>query len=95
MLIYLRVNNNNFVGPFLGAAQQSEGDSKRTGLFHLGFFVMDLQGTLRTLVRFKFGVFPGKMGAFKEPEQVRTEDTLLYFVQDPNWQCHGAESDYS
>ena len=37
MLIYLRVNNDNFIELFPGLERQAEGESKGTGLRHLGF----------------------------------------------------------
>lgn len=44
-LVYLRVNNNNFVELFPGAEKQTGDATRQTGLRHLGFFVKDLQAT--------------------------------------------------
>lgn len=47
MLIYLRMNDSNFVKLFPGLERQAaQGESKRTGLRHLGFLVKDLQATM-------------------------------------------------
>jgi lactoylglutathione lyase len=81
MLVYLRVNNNNFVELFPGSEKQSRGAPKQTGLRHLGFFVRDLQATLRTL---QTRGYPLPEDAFKQAAQVRADGTFLYFIKDPD-----------
>ena len=81
MLVYLRVNNNNFVELFPGSEKQSGGVPKQTGLRHLGFFVRDLQATLRTL---QTRGYPLPEDAFKQAAQVRADGTFLYFIKDPD-----------
>jgi lactoylglutathione lyase len=81
MLIYLRVNDNNFVELFPGLESQAQGESKRTGLRHLGFFVKDLQATLHTLQARGLSL---PDDAFKQAAQVRADGTFLYFIRDPD-----------
>lgn len=81
ILVYLRVNNNNFVELFPGAEKQSGGATKQTGLRHLGFFVKDLQAILRTL---QARGYPLPDDAFKQAAQVRADGTFLYFIKDPD-----------
>ena len=81
MLVYLRVNNNNFVELFPGAQKQAGGAPNDTGLRHLGFFVKDLQATLRSL---KAKGFSLPDDAFQKAAEVRADGTLLYFIKDPD-----------
>jgi len=81
MLIYLRVNDNNFIELFPGSERQAQGESKRTGLRHLGFFVKDLQATLHSL---QARGLPLPDDAFKQAAQVRADGTFLYFIKDPD-----------
>lgn len=81
MLVYLRVNNNNFVELFPGAEKQSGEATKQAGLRHLGFFVKDLQATLRIL---KARSYPLPDDAFKQADEVRADGTFLYFIKDPD-----------
>ncbi len=81
MLVYLRVNNNNFVELFPGSEKRTESGSKRTGLQHLGFWVKDLQTTLRTL---QARGYPIPEDAFKRAAQVMADGTFLYFIKDPD-----------
>jgi lactoylglutathione lyase len=78
---YLRVNNHNFVELFPGAEKEGEGGSKRPGVRHLGFFVKDLQATLRTL---QARGYPVPEEAFKQAAHVQADGTLLYFIKDPD-----------
>jgi lactoylglutathione lyase len=80
-LVYLRVNNNNFVELFPGSEKQAEGESKRPGVRHLGFFVKDLQATLRTL---QARGYPVPEEAFKQAARVQADGTLLCFIKDPD-----------
>jgi len=80
-LVYLRVNNNNFIELFPGSQKQSESEAKRTGLQHLGFRVKDLQTTLRTL---QARGYPMPEDAFKKAVQVMPDGTFLYFIKDPD-----------
>jgi catechol 2,3-dioxygenase-like lactoylglutathione lyase family enzyme len=81
LLVYLRVNNNNFVELFPGAAKQTGDTSNLTGLRHLGFIVKNLQETLHTLQ--KRGVaLPDD--AFKQAAVVRADGTYLTFLKDPD-----------
>jgi lactoylglutathione lyase len=81
MLIYLRVNDNNFIELFPGLERQTQDESKRTGLRHLGFFVKDLQATLHTLQARGLSL---PDDAFKQASQVRADGTFLYFIRDPD-----------
>ena len=81
MLIYLRVNNDNFIELFPGLEKQAQGESKGTGLRHLGFFVKDLQATLHTL---QARGLPLPDDAFKQAALVRADGTFLYFIRDPD-----------
>ena len=80
-LVYLRVNNNNFVELFPGAEKQTGDATRQTGLRHLGFFVKDLQATLRTLQSRGYAL---PDDAFKQAAQVRADGTFLYFIKDPD-----------
>ena len=81
LLVYLRLNNNNFIELFPGAEKQTPAQRGSTGLLHLGFFVEDLQATLRTL---KKRGYPLTDDAFKQAAQVRADGTFLYFIKDPD-----------
>ena len=81
MLIYLRVNDNNFVELFPGSEGQAQGESKRAGLRHLGFFVKDLQATLHSLQARGLTLSDD---AFKQAALLRADGTFLYFIRDPD-----------
>ena len=81
LLVYLRVNDNNFVELFPGAARKAADPKRVTGIVHIGFFVKDLQATLQAL---KQRGYPLPDGAFKKAAQVEPDGTLLYFIQDPD-----------
>ncbi|MCI0628980.1 MAG: VOC family protein [Acidobacteria bacterium] len=81
LLVYLRLNNNNFIELFPGAEKQTQAEIGRTGLLHLGFFVKDLQATLRTLRQRGYHLADD---AFKQAAQVRADGTFLYFIKDPD-----------
>jgi lactoylglutathione lyase len=81
MLVYLRVNNDNFVELFPGAEPQPAVPSKQPGLRHLGFFVKDLQATLHAL-QTRGVSLPDD--AFKQAAEVRADGTYLYFIKDPD-----------
>lgn len=79
-LIYLRVGDSNtFVELFPGRETPS-----RTGTStarHLGFFVKDLQATLHAL---KDRGYPLPDDAFEKAKKVQADNTLLYFIKDPD-----------
>lgn len=81
MLVYLRVNNDNFVELFPKSEKQSATVGNQTGLRHLGFFVKDLQTTLHTLQNRGYSL---PDDAFKQAAQVRADGTFLYFIKDPD-----------
>ena len=81
VLVYLRVNDNNFVELFPGATKQSVSQSNQTGIRHLGFFVKNLQATLRTL-KSRGLALPDD--AFEKAAKVQADGTLLYFIRDPD-----------
>jgi lactoylglutathione lyase len=80
MLVYLRVNNNNFVELLPGAEKLSAGATTWSGP-HLGFYVKDLQATLRTL---QARGYPLKDDAFKRAAKVLGDGTVAYFINDPD-----------
>jgi len=81
LLVYLRVNNNNFVELFPGAAKQTADSSNQTGLRHLGFIVKNLQETLHTLQKRGFTL---PADAFEQAAVVRADGTYLSFMKDPD-----------
>jgi lactoylglutathione lyase len=81
VLVYLRVNDNNFVELFPGATKRSALQSNETGIRHLGLFVKDLQATLRALK--ERGVALPE-DAFEKAAKVQADGTQLYFLKDPD-----------
>jgi lactoylglutathione lyase len=75
------VNNDNFVELFPGAEKQSAAPSNQTGLRHMGFFVKDLQATLRAIQARGFQLPPD---AFVQAAKPRADGTLLVFIKDPD-----------
>ena len=80
-LVYLRVNNNNFVELFPGATTQGTQPRGATGIRHLGLFVKDLQATLRTL---QARGYPLPADALEKARERKVDGTLLYFIKDPD-----------
>jgi len=80
-LVYLRINNNNFVELFPGATEQGHPPRGATGIRHLGLFVKDLQATLRTL---KARGYPLPADALEKAGVRKVDGTLLYFIKDPD-----------
>ena len=79
-LIYLRVGDSNtFVELFPGSKKPTP--PGRTTIDHLGLFVRDLQATLRVL---KERGYPLPKDAFEKAKMVQADNTLLYFVRDPD-----------
>jgi catechol 2,3-dioxygenase-like lactoylglutathione lyase family enzyme len=79
-LIYLRVaDTDTFVEIFPGRKKTSPAETSTIN--HLGFFVKDLQATLHTL---QDRGYPLPAGAFEEAKKVRADNTLLYFIKDPD-----------
>ena len=79
-LIYLRVaDSNTFVELFPGT--KTPGRAGTATVNHLGLFVKDLQGTLRAL---KDRGYPLPRDAFEKAKVVQADNTLLYFVRDPD-----------
>ena len=81
VLVYLRLNDNNFVELFPGAKKQTSPQANQTGIRHLGLFVRDLQATLHTLRSRGFAV---PDDAFEKAAKVQADGTLLYFIKDPD-----------
>ena len=80
-LVYLRINNNNFVELFPGAKEQGSLPRGATAIRHLGLFVKDLQATLRAI---KARGYPLPDDALEQAGIRRVDGTLLYFVKDPD-----------
>jgi lactoylglutathione lyase len=79
-LIYLRVaDTNTFVELFPGSKTPSPAGTKTVN--HLGLFVKDLQATLRAL---KDRGYPLPDDAFEKAKKVQADNTLLYFIKDPD-----------
>jgi len=79
-LIYLRVGNTNtFVELFPGTKAPSPAGTKTVN--HLGLFVKDLQATLHAL---KDRGYPLPDDAFEKAKKVQADNTLLYFINDPD-----------
>lgn len=79
-LIYLRVGDTNtFVELFPGTKKTPP--SATSTVNHLGLFVKDLQLTLHTL---KARGYPLPDDAFEQARKVQADNTLLYFVKDPD-----------
>jgi lactoylglutathione lyase len=79
-LIYLRVaDTNTFVELFPGRITPAPAGT--TTVNHLGLFVKDLQATLHAL---KDRGFPLPDDAFEKAKKVQADNTLLYFIKDPD-----------
>jgi catechol 2,3-dioxygenase-like lactoylglutathione lyase family enzyme len=79
-LIYLRVaDSNTFVELFPGRKKPTQTES--TSSNHLGLFVKDLQATLHAL---KDRGYPLPDDAFQKATKVQADNTLLYFIRDPD-----------
>jgi lactoylglutathione lyase len=80
-LLYLRVDDSNFVELFPGGTKQMQAQAPGIGIYHLGLFVKDLQATLRTL---QGRGYPLPADAFVKAAKVQADGTLLYFLKDPD-----------
>jgi catechol 2,3-dioxygenase-like lactoylglutathione lyase family enzyme len=80
-LVYLRVNNDNFLEIHPGFQKQSVDVSKQIGFKHLGFWVKNLQSTLRTL---QGRGIPLPDDAFKKAAMVQVEGSFLFDLKDPD-----------
>ncbi len=79
-LIYLRVaDTDTYVELFPGKIAASS--VPPTTVNHLGFFVKDLQATLTAL---KDRGYPLPGDAFEKAKKVQADNTLLYFIKDPD-----------
>jgi catechol 2,3-dioxygenase-like lactoylglutathione lyase family enzyme len=79
-LIYLRVaDTNTFIELFPGRKKPSPTESSSSN--HLGLFVKDLQATLHAL---KDRGYPLPDDAFQKAAKVQADNTLLYFIKDPD-----------
>jgi lactoylglutathione lyase len=79
-LIYLRVaDTNTFVELFPGRKKTSAAEIANAN--HFGIFVKDLQVTLHTL---KDRGYSLPDDAFEKAKKVQADNTLLYFVKDPD-----------
>ena len=79
-LIYLRAaNTDTFVELFPGKKKTSPAETSTIN--HLGLFVKDLQAELQTL---KDRGYPLPADAFEKAKKVQVDNTLLYFVKDPD-----------
>ena len=79
-LIYLRVaDSNSFIELFPGSKKPSAAAASSSN--HLGLFVRDLQATLRAL---KDRGYPLPADAFEKAAKVQADNTLLYFIKDPD-----------
>ena len=79
-LIYLRVaDSNSFIELFPGSKKPSAAAASSSN--HLGLFVKDLQATLHVL---KDRGYPLPADAFKQAAKVQADNTLLYFIKDPD-----------
>jgi catechol 2,3-dioxygenase-like lactoylglutathione lyase family enzyme len=79
-LIYLRVaDTNTYVELFPG--KKTPAPVGTTTVNHLGLFVKDLQATLHAL---KDRGYPLPDDAFERAKKVQADNTLLYFIKDPD-----------
>ncbi len=79
-LIYLRVGDTNtFVEIFPGKKMSNLPGTSTIN--HLGLFVRDLQATLHAL---KDRGYPLPDDAFEKAKTVQADNTLLYFLRDPD-----------
>jgi len=80
MLIYLRVaDSNTFIDLFPGSKKPSAAAVPSSN--HLGLFVRDLEATLHAL---KDRGYPLPADAFEKAAKVQADNTLLYFINDPD-----------
>ncbi|MGD0128686.1 MAG: VOC family protein [Terriglobia bacterium] len=79
-LIYLRVaDSNTFIELFPGSKKPSVAAAPSSN--HLGLFVKDLEATLHAL---KARGYPLPADAFEKATKVQADNTLLYFIKDPD-----------
>ena len=79
-LIYLRVaDSNSFIELFPGSRKSSAAVASSSN--HLGLFVKDLEATLHAL---KDRGYPLPADAFEKAAKVEADNTLLYFIKDPD-----------
>ena len=79
-LIYLRVaNTDTFVELFPGKKKTTPAET--SSINHLGLFVKDLQAELLNL---KDRGYPLPNDAFEKARKVQVDNTLLYFIKDPD-----------
>ena len=79
-LVYLRVaDSNTFIELFPGGKKPTATAAPSSN--HLGLFVKDLQATLHAL---KDRGYPLPADAFEEASKVQADNTLLYFIKDPD-----------
>ena len=79
-LIYLRVaDSNTFIELFPGSKKPSAAAASSSN--HLGLFVKDLEATLHAL---KDRGYPLPADAFEKAAKVQADNTLLYFIKDPD-----------
>ena len=80
VLVYLRVaNTDTFVELFPGRKKTSA--TETSTINHLGLFVKDLQTELHIL---KDRGYPLPADAFEKARKVQVDNTLLYFIKDPD-----------
>jgi lactoylglutathione lyase len=80
LLVYLRVNNNNYVELLPGDSPTTAGPSKLSGP-HMGFYVKDLQASLHAL---QANGYPLPEDAFQKAAKVLGDGTVMYFIHDPD-----------
>ena len=79
-LVHLRVaDTNTFVELFPG--RKKPGTAESSSINHFGLFVTDLQATLHAL---KDRGYPLPEDAFEKASKVQADNTLLYFIKDPD-----------
>jgi len=79
-LVYLRVGNTDtFVEIFPGKKKTSPAETSKIN--HLGLFVKDLQAELHQL---QDRGYPLPADAFEKAKKVQADNTLLYFIKDPD-----------
>ncbi|HLY62277.1 MAG TPA: VOC family protein [Terriglobia bacterium] len=79
LLVYLRVNNNNFVELLPG--DKSSTDPAPLSGPHMGFYVKDLQASLHAL---QAKGYPLPEDAFTKAAKVLGDGTVMYFIHDPD-----------
>lgn len=79
-LVYLRVNSSNsFVELF--PVEKKSTEVTLPQVYHLGFFVKDLQATLRTLQARGYHL---PDDAFKQAAKLQADGSHIYFIKDPD-----------